>query len=175
MRVQLRVLNRLRDLVRDRDEQLDLVLGELARRERAHVQRAGELVARKDRHGENRFVVVLRQVGELLEARIEMRLRRDHHRRPVGRGCSRDSFTRPHPRTLRHLLDARPVRGPEDELVRALVVEVDEAGLGLKRVGDLAGDQLEHLFEVERRVHRGDRLGEKAQVACSYVHSGFVG
>jgi hypothetical protein len=32
MRVQLRMLNRLRDLIRDRDEQLDLVLRELARR-----------------------------------------------------------------------------------------------------------------------------------------------
>jgi len=160
--VQLCVLNRLRDLVRDRDEQLDLVLRELARRERAHVQRAGELVARKDRHRENRLVVVLRQVRELLEARIEMRLRRNHHGRPVGCGGSRDSFARPQPRAFRHLLDARSMRGPEDELVRALVVEVDEAGLGPEGVGDLAGDQLEHLFEVERRVHRGDRLGEKA-------------
>ena len=99
-----------------------------------------------------------------------MRLRGDHHRSAIGGGRSGDPFTRPQARTLRHLLDARPVRRAEDELVRPLVVEVDEAGLGPEGVGDLAGDELQNLFQVERRVHRGDRLGEKAQVACSYVH-----
>ena len=166
------MLNRLRDLVGDRDEQLDLVLRELARRKRTDVQRAGEPLAGEDRHREDRLVVVLRQVCELLEARIEVRLRRNHHRRPVGGSCAGDPLTRPEPWALRHLLDARSMRGPQDELVRPLVVEVDEAGLSLEGIGHLAGDQLEHLFEVERRVHRGDRLGEKAQMASSYVHWG---
>jgi len=101
-----------------------------------------------------------------------MRLRRDHHRRPVGRGGSGDPLTRTHARTLGHLLDARSVRGAENELVRPVVVEVDEAGFGAESVGDLAGDELQDFFQVERGVHRGDRLGEKAQVASSYVHSG---
>ena len=51
---------------------------------------------------------------------------------------------------LRPLLDARAVRRAQDELVGALVVEVDEAGVGLERLGDLVRDQLEHLVEVER-------------------------
>ena len=101
-----------------------------------------------------------------------MRLRWDHHRRPIGRGGSGDPLSRPQARALRHLLDARPVRSAENELIRALVIEVDEAGLGPQGVGDLARDELEDLFEVERRVHRGDRLGEKAQMASPYVHWG---
>ena len=35
----------------------------------------------------------------------------------------------------------------------------------------LARDESQHLLEIQRRVHRGDRLGEKAQVALTYVHS----
>jgi hypothetical protein len=62
------------------------------------------------------------------------------------------------------------VRGTEDQLIRPLVVEVDEARLGPEGVGDLTRDKPQNLFQVERRVHRGDRLGEKAQVACPYVH-----
>jgi len=48
------------------------------------------------------------------------------------------------------------VRGAQDELIGALVVEVDEAGVRLERRRDLVGDRLEHLLEVERRV---DDLG----------------
>ena len=58
------MLDRLRNLVGDRHEQLDLVLREHTRLERAHVQRAGETVARKDRHREDRLVVVLREIRE---------------------------------------------------------------------------------------------------------------
>ena len=41
----------------------------------------------------------------------------------------------------------------------------------MEHVGNLARDECEHFFEVERRVHRGDRLGEEAQMPLSYVHS----
>src|SRR5947209_7699450 len=47
--VELRVDDRLRDLARDRLEQLDLVLPELARLARADVERPRELVACQDR------------------------------------------------------------------------------------------------------------------------------
>ena len=53
---------------------------------------------------------------------------------------------------------------------RVLVVEVDEAGVRLERVGDLARDQAEHLLEVERRVDRGARLGQQPQVARGHIH-----
>ena len=58
--VELRVLDRLRDLRRDRDEELDLGVGERARLARADVERALERVAREDRDGEDRLVLVLR-------------------------------------------------------------------------------------------------------------------
>ena len=64
LRVELRVLDRLRDLRRDREQQVDLGLGELARLARADVERALELLAGEDRHGEDRLVLVLGQVGE---------------------------------------------------------------------------------------------------------------
>ena len=75
------MLDRLRHLRRDREQQLDLVVGERARLARAHVECAFErAVAREDRHGEDRLVLVLGQVGEVLEPRIEVRLRLEHHR-----------------------------------------------------------------------------------------------
>ena len=49
----------------------------------------------------------------------------------------------------------------QHELGAALVVEVDEAGVGGESVRDLACDEREHLLEVERRVHSLDRLGEQ--------------
>jgi hypothetical protein len=63
------------------------------------------------------------------------------------------------------------VRRPKHELVRALVVEVDEARIGLERLGDLAGDEREHLLEVERRVDGRDRLGQQPEVTGSRVHA----
>ena len=164
--VELRVLDRLRDLRRDRDEELDLRVAERARLARADVERALELVrARHDRHGEDRLVLVLGQVREALEARVEVRLLGDHHRRALRRGDAGDPLARTHARRARELLDARAVGRAEDELVDALVVQVDEARVRPERVGHLARDELEHLLEVERRVDRSDRLGQKPKVA----------
>ena len=145
--VELRVLDRLRDLRRDRDEELDLGVGERPRLARADVERALELVgAGHDRDGEDRLVLVLGQVRKLLEARVEVRLRGDHDRRALRGGDTRDPLARTHARRARELLDARAVRRAQHELVRALVVEVDEARVGAERVGDLARDELEHLL-----------------------------
>ena len=132
--VELRVLDRLRDLRRDREQQLDLVLRERARLARAHVERALErAVARQDRHREDRLVLVLRQVREVLEARVEVRLRLEHHRRPRRGGRAGDAFAGSHARPARHLVDRRAVRRAQDQLVGALVVEVDEARVRLER------------------------------------------
>ena len=168
--VQLRVLDRLRDLMRDRLEQLHLVLREPARQERTHVQRAGEPLLRGDRHRQDRLVHLLVQVGELLEAGVEMGPFRDHDRRALGGGSARDALARPHAWTAGHLLDARAVGRPQDELVRALVVEVDEARVGAERRSDLARDEREDLLEVERRVDGLDRLGQEPEVALGGVH-----
>ena len=128
--IELRVLDRLRDLRGDREQELDLFLGEVARHPGADVEGALEpLAAGEDRHRQDRLVLVLRQVGEVLEARIEVRLGGDHHRRPLlGRGA-RDPLARPHPRALSHLLDAGPVGGAQHELRRPLVVQIDETGV----------------------------------------------
>ena len=168
--VELRVLDRLRDLARDREQQLDLVLAVLARLARADVERARELLAREDRHRQDRLVLVLGKVREALEARVELGLRRDRDRRALGGGRAGDPLAGPHPRPARHLLDARAVGRAEDELVGALVVQVDEARVGLERGRDLARDEREHLLEVERRVDRLDRLGEQAQVPVARLH-----
>jgi hypothetical protein len=165
------VLDRLRDLGGDREQEVDLPGGELAGLPRAHVQRAGEPLAREDRHRQDRFVLVLGEIRKRLEARVEMRLRRDHHRLPGGRRRARDSLSGPHPRPARHLLDTGAVRRAQDELVRLLVVEVDKAGIGAERIRDLRRDEREHLLEIERRVDGGDRLREQAQVAGGLIHA----
>jgi hypothetical protein len=63
------------------------------------------------------------------------------------------------------------VRRAEDELVGALVVEVDEARVGLERVRDAAGHELEHLLQVERRVDGADRLRQEREVPRRRIHA----
>ena len=173
--VELRVLDRLRDLGRDRDEQVDLGVRELPRLFRAHVQGAGQLLAGQDGDGQDRFVLVLREVRERLEALVEVRLLGDHDRRAVRGGAARDPFAGPHPRCARHLLDPGAMGRAEHELAGLLVVEVDEARVGLERVRDLARHQAEDLLQVERRVDRRARLGQEAQVTSGYVHGTILG
>ena len=150
LRKELGVLDRLTDLRRDRREQVDLGLGEGARLERTHVERALEQLAREDRHRENRLVLVFTEVRERLEPRVEMRLRRDHHRSSLGGGYSGDPLAATHARCDRLVRDPSAVRRAEHELVRALVVEVDEARIGLERCRNLVRDRLHHLLQVER-------------------------
>ena len=159
------MLDRLRNLRRDREQQVDLGGRELARLAGAQVERALELVAaRDDGDGQDRLVLVLAKVGEGLEARVEVGLRRDHHRRELGRRPACDALAWPHAGPPGHLLDTGAVGGAQHELAGTVVVEVDEARIGVERVGDPAGHQLEHLLEVERRVDGRNRLGKQAQM-----------
>ena len=169
-RVELRVLDRLPDLRRDRRQQPDLRLRERPGLAGADVERALEHLAGEDRDGEDRLVLVLGQVRERLEPRIEMRPRRDHDRRPLGRGGTRDPVSSAHPRRARRVLDPGPVRRAQDELVGPLVVEVDEARIGAERRGDLVRDRLEHLLQVERGVDDLRRSRQEREVACSLLH-----
>ena len=175
LRVELRVLDRLRDLGRDRQEQLDLGRAELARLPCPDVQRARELLPGQDGHREDRLVLVLGEVRERLEALVQVCLRWDHHGRPrLGRRPG-DALPRAHPRAAGHLLDPRAVRRAQHELVGLLVVEVDEARVGLERLGHLAGNEREHLLEVERGIDRRARLGQEPKVATGFVHQPSVG
>jgi hypothetical protein len=167
------VLDGLGDLRGDRDEKVDLSPGERPRLARADVERALQLLlrpVREDRHGEDRLVVVLAQVGEALEARVEVRLGRDHHRRPLGRGGAGDALARTHVRPFRVALDGGPVRGAQHELVGALVVEVDEARVGAERRGHLVRDRLHHLLQLEAGVDDLDRAGEQREMPGRRVH-----
>src|SRR5438105_4558699 len=99
-----------------------------------------------------------------------MCLRRDHDRRALCGRHAGDSLPRAHARAARHLLHAGSVCRAEDELVGTLVIQVNEARVGTERVGHLARDQGEHLFEIERRVDSLDRLGQQAEVSLADVH-----
>ena len=57
-----------------------------------------------------------------------------------------------------------------DELVRRLVVEVDETGVCLERLGHPRGDEIEELSKVEGRIDGRDRLGDEPQVPLGLVH-----
>ena len=94
MVVELRVLDRLRHLTCDRHEQVDLRLVVLPRGDRPHVERPLETILGEDRDGEDRFVLLLVQIREVLEARIEMGSARDHDRRTLGRCSPGDSLAR---------------------------------------------------------------------------------
>jgi hypothetical protein len=138
----------------------------LARCNRTHVHRAGQAFAAiEDRHGEQRLEAPLRQVGELLEAGIEVGLRGDRHRlarrgRPAGQPLADR-----HSRWTRGGLDVRTVDRLQDELVRCLVVDVDEAGVGAEGAGHRDGHRIGDLGEVERARDSLDRLGEQAEMA----------
>ncbi len=168
--VELRVLDRLRNLRRDCLEERLLAVGELPRLPRADVEGALELVLREDRDGEDRLVVLLAKVREPLEPGVEMGLRRDHHGLARGGRIARDPLADPHAGDVGVILDRRPVSRAEDELARPVVVEVHEARVGVERRGDLVRDELEHLLEVEARVHGLDRGREQAKVATEVVH-----
>jgi hypothetical protein len=73
--VQLRVLDRLSDLRGDREQELDLVSVNSRARACGRSGALEPLAAREDRHREDRLVLVLGQVREVLEARVEVRLR----------------------------------------------------------------------------------------------------
>jgi hypothetical protein len=168
--VQLGVFDRLRHLARDRHQEVDLRRRELARLLRAHVERALEPLLGQDRDGEDRLVVLLAQVREALEARVEMRLSRDHHRCALSGRRAGDALSGSHLGHRGHLVHPRPEGGAQDELAAPLVVEVDKASIRLERLGDLMGDEIEDLIEVKGGVDRRDRLCEQPQMAGRAVH-----
>src|SRR5207253_7250444 len=64
VRIQLGVLDRLRDLCGDRNEELDLGVREFPGPARADIQCTRQLLARENRYCQDRLVLVLGEVGE---------------------------------------------------------------------------------------------------------------
>ncbi|MCZ7589731.1 MAG: hypothetical protein M5U27_12935 [Gaiella sp.] len=62
------------------------------------------------------------------------------------------------------------MRRPQHELVRALVVEVDEARIRLERGRHLVRDRLEHVLQVEGGIDDVGRPRQERQVAGGIVH-----
>ena len=85
------VHHRLGDLIGDRLEQLDLVAAVISSLLRTLQFALQHFPADEDRYGEDRLVLVLLQVRELLEARVEVRRRRDRRGRPLGRRAAGDA------------------------------------------------------------------------------------
>jgi len=127
-------------------------------------------------NGEDRLVLVLRQVRERLEALVQVRLRLDHHRLARRRRGARDPLARPHPRATGHLLDPRAEGRAQHELVGLLVVEIDEAGVGAERVGDLAlatSDRTSSRSSVE--LTAAIVLVSRRRCLAGLVHLAIVG
>ena len=82
--VQARVLDRARDERRRRDDEVDLVVGELARRLRVRGDRADRLAgAPDDRHGEERLEPLLLELRHVLHPRVGERVVADERRLAV--------------------------------------------------------------------------------------------
>ena len=141
--------------------------------DKRHGTYAGAVAHYKAR--EDRLVFRLGQVRELSPARIEVGVRGDSDGPPLGGRSTGDPLTRTQPRATGHLVERCAVGRAQHELAGGLVVEVDEARVGLERGGHLVGDEVQHLLEVECRIDRGDRLGEQPQVAIGRLHALIVG
>ena len=111
------MLDRLRNLGRDRDEQVHLAVRELPRLFGTNVESAGQLLAGQDGYSQDRFVLVLGEVRERPEALVEVRLLGVMiGARSEAGGAARDPFAGPHPRCARHLLDPGAVGRAQHEV-----------------------------------------------------------
>ncbi len=159
--VELRVLDRLRHLVGDRHEQVDLVL-----RENPVARPCGRSAPPQDargpgsgRPGSTRTGP--RAVREPLEARIEVRLRRIM----IGVRSAAATPVIPSPRRSRgrRVISSTLVLASHAGRARRSVPRtVYEARLRSELFAHLARDERQDLLQVERRVDGRDRLREEA-------------
>ena len=96
----------------------------------------------------------------------------NHDRPALGRGGAGDPLAQTHARPVRRVVESRSMCRTQLEHVRRFVVDVDEACVGVERVGHLGRDQLEYLRQVERRVDRGDGVGQQLEVPCGAIGGG---
>ncbi len=158
--VELGVLDRARDERGDVHEQLQRVLGELARGlgvEHDHAERVAR--ARQDRDRDHRLEALLLQQRDVLHARVVHRALADELGRAMAGHPSGEA-----------LLD-RELHAPDGVgehlrcgADRQLVVfeQVDEAGVAVRRLGRQIDDPLQHRAELDRRRHELDDAIEGA-------------
>ena len=152
-------------------EQLHVRVGELAALARVHVEHADQAVRlaadglAQDRDRGHGGEVLAAQLGEVLVPLVgELVLGDDG--RPAVRGD-------PARHALAHLeldLPGQPVerrgRAAHDQPLARLVEQVDEAHVGLRRLGGQRGDAAQDLLEVEPGRDRLDDPGQKARLFC---------
>ena len=159
--VEARVLDRAGDERRRRHEEVDLVVGELARRLRVGGDHADRLArAPDDRHGEQGLEALLLELGHVLHARIRERVLADEGRlaplrRPPGETLA------PLERDLARLALVRRRGGAKLEPFAVVRDEVREARVHAARVGHEPNDGSQHLGQLERGRNRGHDLVER--------------
>ena len=163
--VQARILNRLGNLAGNRLQELDLIVVILAGLDRAYIHGPRQaLTTIQDRHGEETLKAAFGQVGKLLEAGVEVRIRSDRHRLACLCCPARQTLADPHPRWPCRCLDMRAVHCLQNQLVRRVIVRIDEARIGSKGARHRNRDGVGDLCEVERAGDGRNRLREQAEV-----------
>ncbi len=170
--VEPRILDRAGHERGARDEELDLGVGELTRRDRVERERPDRIAALAEhRDRDERLELLLLELGDVLDARVVEGVVADERRlspveRPPGEPLA--AFEHDLPGEGR----VRVGRGAEDELLVALE-QIDEARVDRARVGEEPDDPVEHFLEIQRRPDRRDDLVEEAPLdrMCSLSRS----
>ena len=115
------------------------------------------------RHRDERLVLLLLELGEVLDARVGERLLGDEDRLRVLQHPAGDALAR------RHRDAAAEVRvalrgGAQHDAPAAVLAQEDVGRVRDDRVVDEPHDRAQHLLEVERRVDGVDDLVEDAEL-----------
>ena len=142
-----------------RHQRLDLLVGEVARLERLHHQRALQHAVVDERHAEERLERLLAGLAEVLEARVRLRVLDRHRPDQLG-----DQADEPFVQAEAERADAlgpQPHRGGEDQVDAVGLEQVRRAHVGAESLGDEAHDVLERLGWVVAGVGEGAELVER--------------
>ena len=162
--VQARVLDRVGHEGRDVQQEGGVLRAEHARGlgvQRDHADHA--LTLGDQRHGDERLVLLLLELGEVLDARVGERLLRDEDRLPVLQHPAGDALAR------RHRDAAAEMRvalrgGAQHDSPPAVLAQEDVGRVRDDGVVDEPHDRAQHLLEIERRVDGVDDLVEDAEL-----------
>ena len=162
--VQARVLDRVGHERGDVQQEGGVLRAEHARGlgvQRDHADHA--LALGDQRHRHERLVLLLLELGEVLDARVGERLLRDEDRLPVLQHPAGDALAR------RHRDAAAEMRvalrgGAQHDAPPAVLAQEDVGRVRDDGVVDEPHDRAQHLLEIERRVDGVDDLVEDAEL-----------